>query len=224
MTYAADIVRLALSQRGDPYVFGAEARFTDPNPPAFDCSELVQWVCGRLAVLPAMPDGSKAQKAFCERRHTLIPVTKGIATQGALLFRMTGNPTHVAISLGNGSTIEARGRAYGVNVFHAKDRPWTHAALIPGVLYLAPPKPPSARDPRFPGRFLTQPPAMRLTAAEKAWQTRMQARGWGRKLATGVYNAAWEDIAAAFQAEKHLKRDGVVGPDTWAAAWTAPIT
>ena len=31
-------------------------------------------------------------------------------------------------------------------------------------------------------------------------------------------------FAKAFQAEKGLKADGLIGPDTWKAAWDAPVT
>ncbi len=64
-----------------------------------------------------------------------IEIEDAITTPGALLFRMSSSGNHVAISRGNGTTIEARGKAYGVGVFSAKGRPWTHAGLIPGVDY-----------------------------------------------------------------------------------------
>ena len=219
--YAADVTRLALTQRGDPYVFGAEARTSDPNPDAFDCSELVEWVCHRLGLV--MPDGSKNQKAFCAEKRTLVSLAKGISTQGALLFRMTGSPTHVAFSLGNGSTMEAKGSRYGVNVFDARNRNWTHAALIPGVIYAAPPVLKAQRHPAWPGRFLTQPPRMKMTELERAWVKRMQARGWAIK-DTGFFDAQAEAILRKFQEEKKLKVDGILGEQSWNAAWTAPVT
>lgn len=219
--YAADITRLALTQRGDAYVFGAEAQVNDSNPDAFDCSELVEWVCHRLGVI--MPDGSKNQRAYCAEKRTIIDIGKGINTQAALLFRMTGNPTHVAFSMGNGSTIEARGRSYGVNVFPALNRRWTHAALIPGVVYAAPPPPRRQTHPSWPGRFLTQPPRMRMTAAERAWVRRMQTRGW-RLADTGYFDDQCEAALRKFQKEKSLKVDGILGEQSWNAAWTAPVT
>lgn len=76
--------------------------------------------------------------------------------------------------------------------------------------------------PAFPGRVLRQPP---LTVGNdvKTWQNRMRARGWSLK-ADGVYGPASEVVCRAFQREKHLTEDGEVGPQTWAAAWTAPIS
>lgn len=55
------------------------------------------------------------------------------------------------------------------------------------------------------------------------WQSRMAMRGWSIA-ADGLYGDQTRDVARAFQAEKGLTVDGKIGPDTWAAAWTAPIT
>ena len=61
----------------------------------------------------------------------LISVESAIATRGALLVR--GPNGHIAISLGNGWTIEARGKAYGVGIFPANGRAWTTGAIIPAI-------------------------------------------------------------------------------------------
>ena len=129
---AVDFVTVALRQRGDRYVWAAETRVSDPDPDAFDCSELVQWAAGRVGV--TVPDGSYNQRSWCWRKGGKISVSKAIRTRGALLFM--GDPVHhVAISLGDGKrTIEARGRAYGVNVF-SSTRGFDAAALIPGMRY-----------------------------------------------------------------------------------------
>lgn len=55
------------------------------------------------------------------------------------------------------------------------------------------------------------------------WQARMAQRGWSIA-ADGLYGPETESIARAFQAEKGLTVDGLIGPATWAAAWTEPIT
>jgi hypothetical protein len=57
----------------------------------------------------------------------------------------------------------------------------------------------------------------------RTWQQRMKDRGW----AIGVdqhYGPASEDVCRKFQREKGIAVDGLVGPNTWAAAWTAPVT
>jgi cell wall-associated NlpC family hydrolase len=145
---AESILRLALAQKGKPYVLGAEAVLTDSNPVAFDCSELVQWACKQAGVLPEMPDGTWIQQAHCNQRGTLASVETGIDTRGALLFNhrdAAGRPVddmsqrtptaHVAFSLGDGTTIEAMGTKWGICVGRASGRNWTHAARIPGADY-----------------------------------------------------------------------------------------
>lgn len=57
----------------------------------------------------------------------------------------------------------------------------------------------------------------------RRWQQRMKDRGWGIT-ADGIYGPQSAGVAHAFQVEKGLLPDSLVGPVTWAAAWTAPIT
>lgn len=125
---SGDFLRSALAQNGDRYVYGAETNLNDSNPNTFDCSELVQWAAHQAGV--TIPDGSSAQLAHVRRHGQEISVEQALRTPGALLFR----PGHVAISLGDGRTIEARGRRYGVGIFNARGR-FTSAGLIPGMRY-----------------------------------------------------------------------------------------
>lgn len=126
---AESFVQKALAQRGDRYIFGTETNLNDPNPKAFDCSELVQWAAHQAGV--SVPDGTMNQLPYFRQKGTTVSVDQALRTRGALLFR----PGHVAISLGDGRTIEARGRDYGVNIFSAQGRGWTAGALIPGLKY-----------------------------------------------------------------------------------------
>ncbi|MCL2734232.1 MAG: peptidoglycan-binding protein [Actinomycetia bacterium] len=57
----------------------------------------------------------------------------------------------------------------------------------------------------------------------RTWQTRMKARGW-RISVDQVFGPASEKVCLAFQREKGLKADGIVGPKTWGAAWQAQVT
>jgi len=62
-----------------------------------------------------------------------MSVEEALRTPGALLFR-AGDPNHIAISLGDGRTMEARGRRYGTDIFdNAASREWTRAGTIPGL-------------------------------------------------------------------------------------------
>jgi cell wall-associated NlpC family hydrolase len=109
------------AQLGKPYRYGAETRLSDPDPPAFDCSELVQWALyqagvrsisvGRKTTSIQSFDGS-ANQYRCSRH---ISLAAGRKNRGALLFGVReGVVRHVAVSMGDGTTIEARGRKYGV--------------------------------------------------------------------------------------------------------------
>jgi hypothetical protein len=55
------------------------------------------------------------------------------------------------------------------------------------------------------------------------WQAQMKRRGW-KISADGRFGAQSSDVAAAFQREKHLDDDGLVGAKTWATSWTAKVT
>jgi hypothetical protein len=57
----------------------------------------------------------------------------------------------------------------------------------------------------------------------ETWQARMWDRGWSMGV-DGYYGDESERVCRSFQAEKGLDVDGLVGPDTWAASWTAPVT
>jgi cell wall-associated NlpC family hydrolase len=121
---AAAFVAVALSQLGDSYVYGAEASASDPNPSAFDCSELVQWALGRVGV--PFTDYSLSQIDACQG----ISVEQAIGTRGALLW----HPGHIAISLGNGKTVEAANPEAGVVSYGAAGR-FARGGLVPSLAY-----------------------------------------------------------------------------------------
>lgn len=214
--YASDFVGLCLRQRHDRYVFGAEVSWHDPDPDEFDCSELVEWACRRLGV--AFPDGTSAQSEACKP----ISVGEASRTLGALLFRdpHSSKKGHVVVSLGTGKTIEARGKEYGVNQFDIGGRQWSQAGLIRGLNYNTPADL-SGAAPEWPGRYLHQPPVM-VGSDVRQWQVQMVARGWDLK-ADGSFGQRDAEVCRAFQRQKGLRVDGWVGPDTWRAAWLAPL-
>jgi cell wall-associated NlpC family hydrolase len=114
-------VRLLLTQQGDDYIFGGETK-GEKNPNGYDCSEFIQWAMIRLGFTD-FPDGSANQIAHASP----ISVRRALKMRGAALYR----PGHIAISLGNGWTIEARGTDHGVGSFPANGRGWTTGGLFP---------------------------------------------------------------------------------------------
>lgn len=105
--------------------------------------------------------------------------------------------------------------------------PWVQAGMpYPLEGSPAPEQPreePASAVPAWPGRYLMVQSPMMRGGDVREWQQRMRDRGW-RIDVDGWYGPASAAVARAFQAEKGLGVDGVVGPATWAAAWSAPVT
>ncbi|MCA1708650.1 MAG: peptidoglycan-binding protein, partial [Actinobacteria bacterium] len=83
-----------------------------------------------------------------------------------------------------------------------------------------PPPKPDGDVPKYPGKPL------RLGSsgqAVKTWQSKMRERGWAIAV-DGEYGPHSERVCQAFQQEKGLEIDGVVGPKTWEATWELPVT
>lgn len=57
----------------------------------------------------------------------------------------------------------------------------------------------------------------------RVWQARMKDRGWSI-VADGLYGEQTSRIARLFQMDKGLYVDGLIGVQTWDAAWSTPIT
>jgi hypothetical protein len=77
--------------------------------------------------------------------------------------------------------------------------------------------------PAWPGRYLSLRSPMMHGLDVLGWQKRMSERGWD------IDTDAWfgretDMVVRKFQTEKRLGADGIIGPVTWAAAWTSPVT
>lgn len=83
----------------------------------------------------------------------------------------------------------------------------------------APPPP----HPPWPGRYLMVQRPLMSGEDVRQWQQQMANRGW-RISVDGVFGEQSRKVCVDFQVEKGLAVDGVVGPTTWAKAWTAPIS
>jgi peptidoglycan hydrolase-like protein with peptidoglycan-binding domain len=82
------------------------------------------------------------------------------------------------------------------------------------------PSAPSGKAPPFPGTNLNNYIEGHGTST---WQGQMSARGWSISV-DDAYGSESERVCTQFQSEKGLSVDGVVGPETWEATWSAPIT
>jgi cell wall-associated NlpC family hydrolase len=185
------LVDFALAQRGKPYWNKDNTRF---GPHRYDCSGIIvaSWRHGQLWY-PSWATWSGAQQRWCREQGTLIPLSQGRATYGALCIRGgeggTGNAGHIAYSLGDGRTMEAMGTAYGCRIgkfdgrFHA-------CGLVPGVVYRG-------------GTPAAPPINWAAIAAWKAFQDAKKAQEW----------AAVKALAEAMDVEHGMAVDLAVNPN-----------
>lgn len=132
----ADIAR-AWAVAGHPYLWDGKAvPLSISNPHALDCSGLVEWAVAHATGGQHWVAGSKYQAAATNR----VSVSQGIRTKGALLFissngRYSG-VHHVAVSMGDGRTAEARSSHTSPNCgsFSASGR-FNLAGLVPVLRY-----------------------------------------------------------------------------------------
>lgn len=213
----------ALRYRGLPYVWGGKTTRSG----GLDCSGLTALAAKDVGI--GLTAGAQNQRDACRRAGTMISVAEGIKTAGALLFRIDEGPSndHVAVSLGNGSTMEAHSKATGCGVFSAtQGRRWTHSARLPGLVYGAPAPPPPAASPNVDWAALAA--AVTFCKAKSILRrgdvndcvkfaqvgiNRISGRGL---VVDGQFGPATEDAVRDLQRWCRLSVDGVIGPKTWA--------
>jgi hypothetical protein len=100
---------------------------------------------------------------------------------------------------------------------------YASGAVIGGGNPPAPPVEPTQPYPAFPGRLMYVTSPLMSGNDVRMWQQQMQNRGWALA-ADGSYGPLTEGICKQFQQQKGLTVDGTVGPITWDAAWTEPVT
>ena len=133
---ADKFVQQALKSQGDKYVYATGRDNTNPDPTAFDCSGLVIWAAIQSGY-SAPGFGNTNAEGLYEYTHKNsdgMTIDDAKKTKGALLFsRNEDNKIgHVAISLGDGTTMEAKGTDYGVGIFKERST-WTDAGMLPGM-------------------------------------------------------------------------------------------
>ena len=85
---------------------------------------------------------------------------------------------------------------------------------------VAPPHKPAVKAPAWPGQSFTMGSK---SAHLAAWQRELHARGIKMMHGTGVYGPHTLAVAKRLQLRNGLGGSGVIGPKTWALAWTGRL-
>jgi hypothetical protein len=219
-----DILVTAQRHLGERYVLGARAVLSNPDHRGpWDCAEFASWCAYRtyeivFGTYGTDPDTADAYSGKwhddANRKSVTISIDEALGTAGAFLLRKPGSHGlaigHVAISRGDGSTVEARSAAHGVNVFgSASSRPWSIGCVLPGVDYdrASLPHTPDPRILKLTRPYLEGPDVRRV-------QERLAALGYYVNDVDGVFGPITEAAVLNLQAVKGLVYDGEVGPET----------
>ena len=226
MATGKDLVKLGDRHRGEAYVLGAFAPKDNPNwKGPWDCAEFASWLTFQCTgVLVGCVDNSKSPSVAdaysgawmrdAAASHHPISLGQAKATAGAVLVRKPapGGIGHVAISRGDGSTIEAHSAKRGVTNDKVDGRHWDIAMLLhgldyPDLLRVAIFSPPSSIILR-----LTMPP-MRGKLVKEAQQA-LKRKKVDPGVIDGIYGPHTEAAVRAFQLLNGLVPDGELGPQT----------
>jgi len=133
---AEAFVNQALKAKGDTYEYGTARDFSNPDPDKFDCSGLVIWAAKQSGYdAPGFGNtNADGLLKYTEKTGGALSPEDAKKKKGALLFRKDGDAPahHVAISLGDGSTMEAKGTKEGVGIFPERDT-WNAGGELPGM-------------------------------------------------------------------------------------------
>lgn len=156
-----------------------------------------------------------------------------VSDNGSVLTTIEGNtsPEGAPGSQTNGGGVYLRHRSHGPWVFGVLQGSKMLSAVDPPVVII---KPPVRAAPRFPlpaGSYFGPKAGGDNSVSGyyghrsdlRTWQNRMASRGWVIS-ADGLYGDQTMKVARAFQDQCDLLVDGLIGPATWAAAWTAKVT
>lgn len=194
----------------------------------WDCAEFASWLvyqevqklygCRNNAAEPATADAYTGYwRRDAKALGRMIPVEQAAGIKGAFLLRYPPDGPeemgHIAVSDGQGGTVEAMDGGRGVARGKVTGRRWDTGVLIEGIDYDA------AHD------VPVAPPAV-IYALNQANMDRdvieriqdaLQARSVAVTSPRGVFDAALAQAVAAFQKAAGLVADGEVGPQTASA-------
>jgi len=225
MATGDDIYQKALSRIGDPYIEGTLVPKDDPDwKGPWDCAELCSWAlyqvskiiygCTNDSALPAHADAySGAWKTDAESKGIIISPQKAAGIPGAMVLRAPSAQLggHIVVSDGNGGTIEAKGKAWGVVKDTLSNRRWDYGILVPGISYSQPIAVIVNSTNHIIYRYMNP---MMVSSKIGEIQQALTTAGYGTKGIDDVFGTNTLNAVIAFQKANNLIVDGEVGMDT----------
>ncbi|PDS77904.1 peptidoglycan-binding domain-containing protein [Rhizobium sp. L43] len=232
-----DIVDVGSTRVGQKYVLGAQVPLNNPDwKGPWDCAEFTSWCTyqayGLIFGAGGVHDVKKAEPysgfwySEAKKNGKVIRWQDALNIPGAFLIKAPpgqGKIGHVAISMGDGKrTLEARGQAFGVNIFDkAGQRPWSIGCLLPGVEYASEPATIDVATIKsalsLPAEFLALHQPHLKGAHIITLQKAIAAKGIDPGPIDGDFGPMTHAAVVSFQVTKGLEIDGIVGPATGAA-------
>ena len=215
------ILAIASDHLGESYVLGARAPMANAGwTGPWDCAEFASWCVyqssGRLFGVRPKDDPVRADAYTGFWAEDAIgaaacPVDVAVRISGAMLLRKPATRDrggHIAISDGNGGTVEAHSSNEGVIRFTANGRRWDTGVLVPGIAFAMSDAEAVVTAPTNVIR-LTHP----LTRGPKvlAIQKRLTELGYRPGTLDGVYGPQTVSAVVAFQNDEGIVPDGEVG-------------
>lgn len=191
----------------------------------WDCAEFASWLvfqesgqlygCLDNTVAPSVANAyTGAWRDDVARRGKRISIEQAAATKGAFLLRYppaAGKMGHIALSDGEGGTIEAMDARHGVARGRVEKRRWDTGVLVPWIDYDTPVEAPAIAGPSV--IYAANVPNMR-TEVVKRIQTALRDKGFYKDPIDGVFGMKTADAVALFQQAAGIVTDGEVGKIT----------
>lgn len=224
----ADLVALARKFIGRPYAHTLVPKDDATYAGPFDCAELASYVvyqvtsrlygCTDDNAKPSVADAyTGAWKRDAGSLGNVITVAEAARTPGAFVLRYppsgAGGMGHIALSVGDGSTIEAKSTNEGVTADKISQRRWDIGVLIPWVDY-------GRRDDVAVAGpttvYAIGQPNMRADVIHSI-QSALKDAGYDPGAIDSEFGLLTAQAVTAFQISRGLVEDGEVGPQTAAA-------
>lgn len=186
------------------------------NLRAFDCSGLgVYWLLANGLIKGDTT--AEGLRKMCDAVST--------PRKGDFVFRVSrGNAYHVGYVINDAlSVVESKGRDYGVCItrdIYARNGYWTHygrpTRIFGGDALDIEPQPVTVQVPELSRVLKLSKPYMQGDDVQQAQRFLINALcSCGSSGADGVFGGGTDKAVRAYQHEKHLKEDGVIGQKTW---------